>query len=250
MKESPRTATNAPLRRRVVGSWTIVAAVFGLMVSVQYHDVALGGAAIWSALPDVSSVSARLAAVDNVNQALRRRESGVMRNILALQSDALRRGGATALVERQLHAARVLAGTVALTGPGVVVTISDGRMSGPDLAQFLTHDWDLRSVVNELFVAGADAVSINSARITAQTGVYCIGPVVRVGNMRLGPPFVIRAIGDSSVLAAALNLPGGVLDALRGANRGLHVTRPQQKRRIRVPAYEPALFAQTGEALP
>lgn len=248
MKEWPRTASNSAPRRRVVASWTIVAAVFGLMVSVQYHDVTLGGAAIWSALPDVASVSSRLAAVDNVNQSLMKREAGIMRRVLVLQADAIRRGGVTALVERQLHAARVLAGTVALTGPGVVVTISDGHMSGPDMARFITHDWDLRSVVNELFVAGADAVSINSARISAQTGVYCIGPVVRVGNVRLGPPFVIRAIGDSSVLAAALNLPGGVLDALRGVNRGLDVTHPEQKRRIRIPAYEPALLAQTGEA--
>lgn len=144
-------------------------------------------------------------------------------------------------VERELRAARILAGTVPLVGPGVSVTISDGKMDEVAMAQFITHDWDLRSVVNELFAAGADAVSINSARVTETTGIFCVGPVVRVGTMQIGPPFIIRAIGQSGVLSAALNLPGGPLDILRGANRGLSVSNPIQEKMISIPAYQTPL---------
>ncbi len=219
-------------------AWTLVTTVLGAMMAVQYHDVLLGGTAIWTALPGVGTVQARLLAVQTYNGALRRRIDRLDRQMTALQSRTLARGGEAASLARRLYADRILTGATALVGPGVVVTIRDGRVTGPDLEQFLTHDWDLRSVVNELFLAGADAVAINNARVTATTGVFCIGPLVRVGTKRLGPPFVVRAIGQPGLLRDALALPGGVLDALRSANRGLNVSQPVIKARVAIPAAE------------
>lgn len=233
-------------KRSAIYAWTVVALVLGVMVSVQYHDVVLGGTAIWSSLPDVASVGIRVQAVEQVNESLRAQTQHVLDEAYALQRLDLHRGGRLAAIERQLHAAIVLTGLSPLTGPGVVLTIDDGRMSPIDQEQFLTHDWDLRSVVNELFLAGADAVAVNNARVTAQTGIFCIGPVVRVGGIRLGPPFVIRAIGDPSVLAAAMDMPGSVLDVLRADNRGLRVTMPSRLPRVTVVAYSPPLFGGSG----
>lgn len=213
-----------------------MATVLGVMMSVQYHDVLLGGAGLWASSPDIAAVTARLDAVNAYNHTLTVQTAVVNHDLIALQDKALREGGGIAQLERSLHAVRVLTGAVPLVGPGIVVSIDDGRMSPQDQSQFITHDWDLRSVVNELFLAGADAVSVNQTRITGQTGIFCIGPVVRVGKDRLGPPFVIRAIGDESVLASAMSLPGGVLDALQGANRGLHISGPQTESSIHIPA--------------
>lgn len=234
------------LRQKTITSWTVVTIVLGTMMSLQYHDVLLGGSAIWSSLPDVAAVSGKLQAVTEYNQSLQKRIRGIDRQMIGLQNRTLSRGGAVAALERRMHSDRVLLGTVPLVGPGVVITISDGRMSANDQEQFLTHDWDLRSVVNELFLAGADAVAINQARITQSTGVFCIGPVVRVGTTRLSSPFVIRAIGDPTVLAAALAMPGGVLDALRGANRGLIVVQPSKRKLIHLPAFTAPYIAGKG----
>ncbi|MCY0892933.1 MAG: DUF881 domain-containing protein [Acidibacillus sp.] len=234
-----------PAKRKMI-AWTIVAFVFGTMMSVQYHDVELGGAALWAGSPDVASVNARLVAVQNYNKQVYQKTKQITQQILQLQDQALAQGGEMAHVERELRAARILAGTVPLVGPGVSVTISDGKMDEVAMAQFITHDWDLRSVVNELFAAGADAVSINSARVTETTGIFCVGPVVRVGTMQIGPPFIIRAIGQSGVLSAALNLPGGPLDILRGANRGLSVSNPIQEKMISIPAYQTPLVITGG----
>lgn len=242
-------ALKVDARRKKTLVWTIVTTCIGVMVSLQYHDVLLGGAAIWSAQPDIASVASRLQAVTAVNAQLRDETAQVLRETLSLQRIALRRGGAAAQLERQMHAAIVLTGFAPLMGPGVVVTIDDGGMSAVDQEQFLTHDWDLRSVVNELFLAGADAVAVNGARVTAQTGIFCIGPVVRVGSIRLGPPFVIRAIGDPGTLAAALAMPGGVLDALRAANRGLRISGPETAADVHVPAYSAPLSTLKGGAL-
>ena len=223
-------------RRSSVLAWTVVTTVLGAMMAVQYHDVLLGGTAIWTALPGVETVQSRLSAVQVYNRSLQDRITRLNRQMTVLQARTVARGGEAAHLARRLHSDRVLTGATALVGPGVVVTINDGRVKGANLEQFLTHDWDLRSVINELFLAGADAVAINGARVTATTGVFCIGPLVRVGRDRLGPPFVVRAIGDPPLLRDALALPGGVLDALRSANRGLAVSQPVIRAQVAIPA--------------
>ncbi len=227
-------------------AWGIVALVFGGMVAVQYHNAVLGGVAFWSSSPDVASVETRLRAVEMYNANLRQQIASYSKKVTLLQATAIARGGMTAVLERKIHAMNVLNGTMPLSGPGVEVIISDSKMSKLDRAAFLTHDWDLRSVINELFVAGADAVAINNARITAQTGVFCIGPVVRVGSVRLGPPFVVKAIGPANVLAAALKIPGGVLDVLKSSNRELFVSQPKVLKRVLIPSYSPPLVATQG----
>lgn len=229
-------------------AWGIVALALGIMVSVQYRDVVLGGAAFWSSLPDVNSVETKLTAVSAYNRSLRLQMDQLSKKMAELRAKTIARGGDIAVIERKIHAMNVLLGTLPLTGPGIQVTISDKQMTGKQSEAFLTHDWDLRSVINELFDAGADAVAVNNARITLQTGVFCIGPVVRIGSERLGSPFVIKAIGPAHVLATALNIPGGVLDVLKAGNRGLYVSRPQVLAKVTVPAYTPELTANQGTA--
>ncbi len=233
--------------KKNVIAWTIVAAVVGGMMSVQYHDVLLGGAALWSALPDVAGVHARLEAVTDYNANLEHQIQAIDTKLVRLQNHALKKGGAIAQIQRQIDAAKILSGTSKVVGPGVEVTISDGQMRKADYEQFITHDWDLRSVVNELFAAGAQAVAVNQARITATTGIFCVGPVVNIGGQRLGSPFVIRAIGNPQVLRTALNLPGGVLDVLRGTNRGLAISTPAKESKVVLPAVtSPLTTSQEG----
>jgi uncharacterized protein YlxW (UPF0749 family) len=106
---------------------------------------------------------------------------------------------------------------------------------GSNPEQFLTHDWDIRSVINELFTAGAEAVSINGYRVVATSGVFCTGPVVRVNDHRIGAPFTIEAIGDPQALKSTLTMQGGILDLLR--SRGVNVSDPQMVQVIKMPPF-------------
>jgi len=102
-------------------------------------------------------------------------------------------------------------------GPGVTVEMNDAQKpvgSGQDPNLFIIHDDDILAVVNELFAAGAEAMCINGQRVVATTEVRCVGPVIMVNGNRVAPPILIQAIGDSSVLEAALKMRGGVVDNL------------------------------------
>lgn len=138
-------------------------------------------------------------------------------------------------LQAKLEDERILAGLTPVSGPGISVTLMDGIATGPNVESILTHDWDVRSVINELFTAGAEAISINNYRVVATSAIYCTGPVVKVNDHRIGAPFVIEAIGDPTTLQSALDIQGGILDQLRARN--LKVSDPQQVPSITMPAF-------------
>lgn len=120
-------------------------------------------------------------------------------------------------LQEELIKARILAGLVEVKGPGVTVEMNDAQKqvgSGQDPNLFIIHDDDILAVMNELFAAGAEAMCINGQRVVATTEVRCVGPVIMVNGNRVAPPILIQAIGDSSVLEAALKMRGGVVDTL------------------------------------
>jgi len=114
---------------------------------------------------------------------------------------------------------QILAGTVAVEGPGVEVTLDDAKKpltadENPNL--YVIHDEDVLLVLNELRAAGAEALGINGERVTALTEIRCIGPTILMNKTkRIAAPFVIQAIGNPDSLRSALMMPGGVYDQLK-----------------------------------
>ncbi|MHB1421006.1 MAG: DUF881 domain-containing protein [Bacillota bacterium] len=106
------------------------------------------------------------------------------------------------------------AGLVEVSGPGIVVTLDDNeagalaaKNTNPDIYKaenFLIHDKDVLYMVNELKVAGAEAISVNSQRITSYSEIRCVGPVIMINTTRVAPPFEIKAIGDPAALEEAV----------------------------------------------
>jgi len=130
----------------------------------------------------------------------------------AAETDRLQRLNAA------LDAQRAVAGLTAMRGPGVVVTLDDsGARNVPassDPNTFLVHDYDLRDVINVLWLAGAEAIAVNDERVVGNTSAYCVGSTVMVNTTRLSPPYVVRALGEPARLAETLRNPS-YLTALR-----------------------------------
>ncbi len=122
----------------------------------------------------------------------------------------------------ELEKMRMMAALVPVTGPGLVIVLNDSPMAKSvapeEKDNYLVHVEDLRAVVNDLFLAGAEAVAINGQRLGPVSSLRCIGPVIYVNGKQMAPPFKIEAIGPSDVLESAMNLPGGILEVLRDWN--------------------------------
>lgn len=141
----------------------------------------------------------------------------------------------------ELARQKMLAGLVALRGPGVEVTLNDSNRQvvpsavNPEL--YLVHDYDLRDVVNLLWAAGTEAMSVNGERIVASTSIYCVGATIMVNDTRLSPPYVIRAIGPPEQQEALLKNPRLLADLRnRVSAYGLTFTVAQVPD-VEVPAY-------------
>jgi len=124
-------------------------------------------------------------------------------------------------VNRQLlknfEEARMQAGLLGMKGPGVEITMDDSPRSRPTDADpyfYIVHDVDLQALVNELWAAGAEAVSINDQRIVNRSSIRCAGPAILVNTVRLSPPYVVRGIGPAADIDRGLRMPGGFVDSM------------------------------------
>ena len=120
-------------------------------------------------------------------------------------------------LEQALKETKLLAGTAAAKGPGVIVTIHDSPHLQPteiNKEDYMVHDTDLRNVATELFSAGAEVVCINDQRLIANSSIRCAGPVILVNSVEAAAPYVIKAIGKPDVMENALKMPGGLVDVL------------------------------------
>ena len=93
-------------------------------------------------------------------------------------------------------------GTVAVTGGGVVVTVDDAPGSQSD-ARDRVLDLDLQILVNGLWEAGAEAISVNGHRLSTLTAIRGAGEAITVDYRSLTRPYVIEAIGDQRTLPAS-----------------------------------------------
>ncbi|MED1862697.1 DUF881 domain-containing protein [Fictibacillus nanhaiensis] len=111
------------------------------------------------------------------------------------------------LVE-DLKELRMVVGNVKVKGEGVEVTLQDSSYipEGENPNDYIVHEEHIRSVIDELHVSGAEAIAINGQRISHDTYIACIGPVVSVDGNQYPAPFVITAIGNSTTLEKSLNL--------------------------------------------
>jgi uncharacterized protein YlxW (UPF0749 family) len=107
-------------------------------------------------------------------------------------------------------------GLTALQGEGVIVTLEDGDITSSVTAtQSIVHDKDLISIVNCLWTAGAEAISVNGQRVVSTTAITCIGNVIKINDEKIGTPFEICAIGSKKGLKGALNINGGYVYYLK-----------------------------------
>lgn len=170
-------------------------------VGVFAVAVALGFGAV------VATASLRAPAGD-VKADLKHQASTRSDNVAALDSEVQSLGHAIEQYSDPAHAAGT-DGTLALqvattpaSGPGIIVTLAD--RAAPGKGSGAVRDQDLAMVVNALWGAGAEAISINGQRIGPATFVRTAGSAILVNVTPISSPYEVSAIGDSNALSVAL----------------------------------------------
>jgi uncharacterized protein YlxW (UPF0749 family) len=141
------------------------------------------------------------------------RDAERLRNeVTALQTAVLGADLEGSAAARRLELLGLASGTLPVRGPGIVVTLDDAGedteveepLRGGSVGEGRVQDRDLQDLVNGLWAAGAEGVSVNGVRLTALTAIRSAGDTILVDFRPLSPPYEVRAIGDPATLELEL----------------------------------------------
>ena len=125
----------------------------------------------------------------------------------------------------QLETARIAAGLIPLTGTGIVLQLEDSLAPvAPDANadDYLVGGRDLRTIIEELWAAGAEAVAVNGERVTPTTAIIDVGSSILVNSAYLAPPYQVTAIGPKD-LYPRLSAQAGFVDFIRARAEGFGI---------------------------
>ena len=102
-------------------------------------------------------------------------------------------------------------GLVGVEGAGITITLDDAPVREPGMppSWFIIHDYDIRTILNELKTAGAQAIAINGERVVPMSEQICAGPTIIINDNRYPVPYIIEAIGE----------PDGLYEAMSTSNK-------------------------------
>lgn len=92
----------------------------------------------------------------------------------------------------------------AVDGPGTEVILTESEALSAQDRGFVT-DAELRTVVNILWSAGAEAVAVNNVRLGPESTIRTAGSAILVDFTAVASPYVVQAIGNPKVLNQAVS---------------------------------------------
>jgi len=244
-------------RVRAIPSWQ--AALFGALLVVGFLVVTQ----LRAEAPRVRYTSQERRPLLETALALQARQEALKERIVALGTSISERestsAGTNLLVadlNRQLQEARTAAGLVELEGPGIALQLEDSNAPippGEPPGDYRVSALDLRRVVDELWLAGAEAVGVNGERVTATSAFTDIGTAALLNSAYLQPPYQVAAIGPPELYARLTESPR-FIDFVRARVRdlGIRLGVAQLDRAI-VPAYAGSVrlvYAQPAASAP
>ena len=204
-----RASGRSPQRRR----WRSLALVAltmliaGLLVSVAYDQSAAGAKGREqvreSLIGDIDKES-------SVSDELQSQLGKLSTQVTRTRDEMLAQSTVGQQALDRLALAEQGAAAVKVTGPGILVTLANadpkadadpvgGTAAADPSGQ--VRDGDLQLVVNSLWAAGAEAISINGQRLGPLTAIRFAGEAVLVDFKPVNNPYEVSAIGDPDTLA-------------------------------------------------
>ena len=175
---------------------TIALILTGLLLTIAYQQtVAAKPATIRAQKGLVADVRQRQTDTDNLE-----RQAAALR----LQVTKLRNAALNSSDVQHLTNLEAATGLGAVTGDGAIVTIASGPApvnpvtNQPEGTYYgRVQDNDLQFLTNELWLEGAEAISINGQRLTATSAIRTAGNAILVDFVPLTEPYQISAIGPN-----------------------------------------------------
>ncbi|RLV48649.1 DUF881 domain-containing protein [Nocardioides mangrovicus] len=168
---------------------TVTLAAFGLLVLTAATQTSRSAVTVADERTQlIEQITARRQSLDSRIDTARR---------LTEQNQVLTRAAGTtasAALLARVERLALLTGQSAAHGRGVTVVADDAANADSDRERVL--DKDLQRLVNALWEAGAEAISINGQRLTNLSPIRQAGTAINVNFIPLRPPYRLLVLGD------------------------------------------------------
>ena len=175
----------------------------GLLLTVAYQQTHRAAPAREVARQDLIS---RIHSLQTAGDRLDTNAKQLAGDVARLRDQQLANAGS-----QDLRDLEVASGTVAVTGPGMVVSLAEPKAPDPSAGNnrpgttpqadvAILHDTDIRTVVNQLWNAGAEAIAVNGIRLTTTSAIRFAGEAVLVDFQQINSPYTIEAIGPRDAM--------------------------------------------------
>jgi len=183
-----------PSRRRpgrAIEIW-LIALLVALVATVQIRSQAEVEKSLVGT--DSTTLAFLIDDLHRANDALSAETADLMQRKAALQSGGSR--AADQELSAEANRLRAIEGLVPVHGPGIVMVVEASGLQA----------LDLQDALNNLAVAGAEAIAINDHRVGMGVAIVQVSGGVTVDGEQIMPPWTISAIGDANRLAEAADL--------------------------------------------
>lgn len=191
-----------PVRNRIrfIGVRTFGLTLVGAIVSLSFAAAIADNS---RRAPNASAARASL--IKEINTAIGESDSVSLTNrrlrekVNALQQDSFRLGSEGSSSGGELERLAGLEGESKVRGEGIVITLVASVIANP------VFDTDLQTLVNLLWLNGAEAIAIGGERLTARSAIRSAGSAILVDYRPINGPYIIYALGSKRLLSSALS---------------------------------------------
>lgn len=192
--------------RRIPFIITMISIIIGFMLAVQFQSYNTNTGV---ESKDISQLRQDLQKVMEHHQRILT-DISKYDQLLYEYENPLNQADSLKVMKEELDRIKIFSGLASLEGKGLIITIEDQTFGAEQDNSSLStiFDDDLRYIVNELFGAGAAAISINGKRMTPTTSIRNVGENIQVDTKVIMLPYIIKVIGEPDVLESAMKLKG------------------------------------------
>lgn len=190
-------------------SFILVCVLLGILVSLQLKSINTAQNLQLSSNKRLNEIQEELITQTRINRDLSDRYEKLNEYVDAVENQTIEADDTLKRIMDEKTNAEIFAGLTEVSGSGVEINLLAGTDSS-------IRDSDIRSVVNELRAAGAQAISINDERMVATSEVREAGKYIVINGKQFpaNSQFVIKAIARAEDLERAITMVSGVGDIL------------------------------------
>lgn len=182
-------------------------------------------------------LKAEITNLNSKNKELEEKIKDLDKNISVYNQSVREKVNAPKLIQDELKQTERYLGYTNAEGEGLSITLSDNDNKSIDYN-------DLLMLVNQLWIAGAEAVSVNDERIVSTTEIVPVeGKNIFINTKKQSSPYIIKAIGNKKHLESALTVKNGFINEMLANGKSIKY---KVEDKIEIPKYKSEIKLKFG----